>query len=214
MGILSVNYALVPEHTLEDALRDAVAAYDSLAKQYKQVNIMGTAGGAGMGLLLLLRLAQLKRNTQDVRAILVSPLPVTEFLLNKQRSEYASMKLPVEQIGMLDKESLDYLNAAIENQTASVQVLRELQPFLHVPLPDMLLAVGEYETLRDPTKELATELQNHGTKVHYYEESKAMHAWNWFWEYIPESKEFLDRTVTYLMHNKFDGTRNTKQEDE
>lgn len=203
MGVLSVNYALVPEHSLTDALRDAMEAFDSL-KEYKQVTIMGTAGGGGLGLLFLLKLVQQKVPVDRVRAILISPLPVTEYLLGKERSSYESMNLSVEYIGMLDKESLDYLNVAIMNQPQSVKELDELKPFLHVPLPDMLLAVGEYETLRDPTRELASLLKKEGTNVHFYQEPKAMHAWNWFWEFIPESRTFLERTINYLVHNKFE----------
>ena len=204
--VLSVDYRLVPEHSVEDAVDDVVAAYQWMVSQEhfqdRKISFMGGSAGAGLALLAALKIRDSSSLKMPKSLVLASPAPGMEFLPTTTSTDHQtdqpweSMTYNAPKDGYMAGNFYQYVTSVVyteENKAYYQKALANLNG-----LPPCLVTSGEYEVILGGIQRLATTLQQANVKVHYREYPKMQHVHFAFFEFTPEALAGLDDIVHWL----------------
>jgi len=185
--ILSVNYRLLPENSIRDAVEDGVTAYKFLTKKlgYKSQNIIitGCSAGGAMSIHTTLQLIALQETDKDVMRlglpagiIALSPSVNTEVLINKTFLEFESAKLPDEKSILLPVESALFFRSFLKKDPDYAEFLRGI--YSHIPkLPPTYVVIGEYEVTYGSMKAFTEVAKQRGANIEVHSHPKMFHCY-------------------------------------
>lgn len=191
--MLHVEHRLLPEHSLNEALEDAVEGYKHLIETVgaSKIIVMGTSAGAIMSFLTVLKLKQLGVDVSPIKLmLLVSPIPGIDVMMGDSFENWPSMNLPLSKIAYLDKKAYTFIHeTAYKGERADSEVtVKEL--IAHASnLPKIHLTVGEYEVVHDGVVKFAEFLQGKSDGVALEVASKCFHGWNLYLEWLDEANQ-------------------------
>eukprot|EP00029_Vermamoeba_vermiformis_P010494 TRINITY_DN5513_c0_g1_i1.p1 TRINITY_DN5513_c0_g1~~TRINITY_DN5513_c0_g1_i1.p1 ORF type:complete len:209 (-),score=4.81 TRINITY_DN5513_c0_g1_i1:161-787(-) len=161
--VVSVNYRLLPEATLEEAIEDVLIVYRYILDEMniKPTNVIPFGCSAG-GMLTLLTMQTIKMRHKDiplpVAGVTLAPGPGLEFAIGIPFREWESIHIPPEEnivlsreLGALVKRHVyrthdSQTNQFLENKNTNTakELLRDF-----AGLPPLYMSSGELDVLRD-----------------------------------------------------------------
>ena len=199
--VLSIDYRLVPEASVEEAVQDVVDSYIYFTKTYPQfckISFLGGSAGAGHSLLATLKLKQLGVSPQPTSLVLSSPAPGMEFL--PPEDSYGSWKSIQENAdvdGYMAGEFYQYVTSVVYGSETNKEYFRTHLSDLR-GLPPCFITVGTYEVVLDGARKLAKNLTASKVKATYKEYWKMQHCHFTFFEFTSESSKALDELIEWL----------------
>jgi len=191
--VLSLDYALAPEHPFPAAVEDACAAYRWLLRQGvtpAQVAIGGDSAGGGLTVATLLAL----RDAED-------PMPAAGVCISPWLDLTMSgetMKTRAEVDPMVGGEMLRECAQAYLGDTDPRTPLAS--PLFADPtgLPPLLVQVGSAEVLLDDSRRFGEHARAHGVDVSLEEWEDMIHVWHAFAMMLPEGQRAVERIADFL----------------
>lgn len=191
--ILSVDYALAPEHPFPAAVKDGVKAYRWLLAQGhapSRIAVAGDSAGGGLTMATLLA-ARDEGLPMPAAASLISPWTdltcATETYVS--RADADPMIVPE---GIREMAALYLAGADARNPLASPN-LADL-----AGLPPMLIQVGDDEVLLDDSRHLAARAREAGLDVTLEVAPEMIHVWHAFYQMLPQGEAAITRMGDYL----------------
>ena len=199
--VLSIDYRLVPENLVQDAVQDVVDAYQYFLKNYPQftkLSFLGGSAGAGHSLLAALKLKELGVKPSPTSLVLSSPGPGMEFLPPEDvYNSWNSLKENAPFDGYMAGEFYQYVTSIVyqaeENKDCFRKQLADLEG-----LPPCLVTMGSYEVILDGARKLVQCLRDAKVKVDSIEYWKCQHCHFAFFEIAPESSAALDELIGWI----------------
>lgn len=202
--VLSVDYRLVPDSLVEEAVQDAVDAYQYFVQKYPQftkLSFLGGSAGAGHSLLATLKLKELGVTPLPTSLVLSSPGPGMEFLPPEDPyNSWKSLKENAPVDGYMAGEFYQYVTSVVYGQDANKEYFRSQLTSLE-GLPACLVTIGSYEVLLDGARKLVKSLEGANVEVNYKEYWKMQHCHFAFFEFTPESSVALDELIEWLQQS-------------
>lgn len=184
--VLSIDYRLVPENSLEDALDDAVHAYHWLLDNgYKPENIAmgGDSAGGGLTLFTLLRL-KAENLPQPAAAYCMSPCvdftSTSESLISNSKDSIMFHVNLVKSMFRYLRRSLGPGHPLISPKDKDFS-----------GLPPMFIHVGHNELLFGDSRLIVSKYQESGRKVILKIWNNMPHAFPLFSDFLPEGAQGL-----------------------
>ena len=207
--VLSVDYRLCPEYSVQEAVQDVVDAYQYFVTKYPQytkLSFLGGSAGAGHALLATLQLQKEKIQPLPTSLVLSSPGPGMEFLKpiddihNSSTTYWKSLTENAPVDGFMVGGFYQYVIGVVfgSNQANREYVQSQLQVSNLQKLPPTLVTAGSYEVILEGVQKLVSCLQKANVKVDYKEYQKMQHCHFAFFEWSPESSAALDELITWL----------------
>ncbi|MGY3447291.1 alpha/beta hydrolase [Bradyrhizobium sp. USDA 4473] len=191
--VLSINYRLAPEHRFPAAPDDALFAYQYLRDQGLRPTDIAFAGdSAGGNLVLSAMLAARDRGLPlPVAGALMSPW--TDLTAAGASYESRAEADPIHQRAMILALAKNYLG---EDADARDPLASPLYADL-AGLPPLLVQVGDRETVRDDSMELAAKAKAAGVDVELQVWDGMIHVFQMFPE-IPQAGEAIASLANFL----------------
>jgi epsilon-lactone hydrolase len=190
---LAINYRLAPEHPFPAALDDAVAAYRYLRDQgFDPCNIAIAGDSAGGNLALGTMLALRDRGDRlPAAGVLMSPW--TDLAASGVSYESRAEADPIHQRSMILALAKTYLGGQGDPRNPMASPLyADL-----AGLPPLLVQVGDRETVRDDSTELAAKAKAAGVEVDLEVWAGMIHVFQMFAE-IPQSRDAIASIGKFL----------------
>ena len=199
--VLSIDYRLIPEALVEEAVQDVVTAYQYFLDkfpQYTKITFIGGSAGAGHSLLATLKLKEKNIQPLPTSLVLTSPGPGMEFLDPEDEIEsWKSLKENAPMDGYMAGEFYQYVTSIVYAPSQNREYLRQQLKHLR-GLPPCLVTAGSYEVILDGVHKLYHNLQAAEVQVEYKEYQKMQHCHFAFFEFTPESSQALDELVDWV----------------
>lgn len=191
--ILSVDYALAPEHPFPAAVKDGLKAYRWLLDKGhapRRIAIAGDSAGGGLTVATLLA-ARNEGLPMPAAASLISPWSDLTCATGsyESRAEADPMITPE---GIRELAATYLAGADARNPLASPN-LADLRG-----LPPMLIQVGEDEVLLDDSRNLAARAREAGVDVELEVAPGMIHVWHAFYQMLPEGEQAIAGMGDYL----------------
>ncbi|CAB9500789.1 Acetyl esterase [Seminavis robusta] len=207
--VLSVDYRLVPEATIQQAVEDVVTAYQWLRKTHPhltKLSFLGGSAGAGHSLLAAIRLQELDLDVKPTSLVLSSPGPGMEFLpsqvaatVEETRRTWKHLDKNAPHDGYMAGEFYQFVTSIVYQDPANREYLtQQLSKLSKGKLPPCLVTAGSYEVLLDGVHALVDALQTEQVPVVYKEYWKMQHCHFCFFEFTPEASDALDELILWL----------------
>ncbi|MCC8979213.1 alpha/beta hydrolase [Bradyrhizobium acaciae] len=191
--VLSINYRLAPEHRFPAALDDALTAYRYLREQgLRPADIAFTGDSAGGNLVLAAMLAVRDRGLSlPAAGALMSPW--TDLTASGASYESRAEADPIHQRAMILALARNYLgkDGDVRDPLAS-PLYADL-----AGLPPLLVQVGDRETVRDDSTELAAKAKAAGVDAELQVWDGMIHVFQMFPE-IPQAREAIASLAAFL----------------
>ncbi len=191
--ILSVDYALAPEHPFPAAVKDGVKAYRWLLDQGhapQRIAIAGDSAGGGLTVATLLA-ARDEGLPMPAAASLISPWSDLTCATGSYESRAAAdPMITPEGIRAL---AATYLAGADPRNPLASPNLADLRG-----LPPMLIQVGDDEVLLDDSRDLAARAKAAGVDVELEVAPDMIHVWHAFYQMLPEGAQAIAAMGAYL----------------
>ncbi|WP_050401534.1 alpha/beta hydrolase [Bradyrhizobium embrapense] len=191
--VLSINYRLAPEHRFPAALDDVLAAYHYLRRQgLRPADIVFAGDSAGGNLVLATMLAARDRRLPlPAAGALMSPW--TDLTASGASYESRAEADPIHQRAMILALARNYLgkDGDPRNPLAS-PLYADL-----TRLPPLLVQVGDRETVRDDSVDLAARARAAGCEVELQVWDGMIHVFQMFPE-IPHAREAIASLAAFL----------------
>ncbi|MHC2464395.1 alpha/beta hydrolase [Bradyrhizobium embrapense] len=191
--VLSINYRLAPEHRFPAALDDVLAAYHYLRRQgLRPADIVFAGDSAGGNLVLATMLAARDRRLPlPAAGALMSPW--TDLTASGASYESRAEADPIHQRAMILALARNYLgkDGDPRNPLAS-PLYADL-----TRLPPLLVQVGDRETVRDDSVDLAARARAAGCDVELQVWDGMIHVFQMFPE-IPHAREAIASLAAFL----------------
>jgi len=163
----TVEYRMMPEHTVEQSVEDGVAAYEYLLKQgYPASKIILTGCSAG-GAMTVLTLAGIVRRGLPApqAAVICSVSNVIRYLWKpyEEWESFANRDVDTLPYAWYRHIMTDLVDRNPENAAFIRDLLADFSGF-----PPALIVAGDLEFLRDGSKYLADRLRSVGVPVEYF----------------------------------------------
>jgi acetyl esterase/lipase len=216
--VLSVDYRLLPESTIAEAVSDIVAAFDWMSAQYGNgeghISIVGGSAGGMLSLLsgitLRDRLRRWKKIHKDdandvmtapsvpAKLGLLSPGPGLEWLSNPPEINWPSLKSNHFRDGFMAGGFYHYVRHLVFDDSFTrryfAAAMRDLSD-----LPPCLVTIGGHEVLLDGARTLANDLEEAKVNVTFKEYNQMPHVHHALYFWAKESSEALDNIVSWLI---------------
>ena len=191
--VLAIDYRLAPEHTPDDALADALTAYQFLLDadyQADKITIGGDSAGGHLTLAMLLALRDRG-----------SPLPGAAVML----SPWADLACAAESHtlnratdAMLPPEKLAWVGSTYCAGKDDTDPLFAPARGDYTGLPPLMLISSDSEILRDDAREVAARARAAGVKVVHHEWTGLVHVFALFADWVPEGKAAFRHIAEFL----------------
>ena len=217
--VLSVDYRLLPESTIAEAVSDVVAAFDWMSTRHGseggQISIVGGSAGGILSLLSGIALRDRLRHWEKIhdevdanknmkapnvpaKLGLLSPGPGLEWLSNPPEVNWPSLKNNHYKDGFMSGGFYHYVRHLVFDDAFTrryfASAMRDLSD-----LPPCLVTVGGHEVLLDGARTLANELQKAKVKVSFKEYDHMPHVHHALYFLAKESSEALDNIVSWAI---------------
>lgn len=204
--VLAINYRLAPEHRFPAALDDALIAYQYLLKQgLHPVNIALAGDSAGGNLVLGAMLAARDRGLPlPAAGALMSPW--TDLTASGASYQSRAEADPIHQRAMILVLARTYLG---KDGDVSDPLASPLYADL-TGLPPLLVQVGDRETVRDDSTELAVKAKAAGVDVELQVWDGMIHVFQMFPE-IPQAREAIASLAAFLRNHLHIGHQRAAQ---
>lgn len=192
-AVLTFEYRLAPENPYPAGLEDALTVYNWLLEgdyDPKRICFAGDSAGAG---LMLSTMLYLRDKKVKMPACAVAFSPWADLTASSE-----SLQRNVKKDPFIDEESVR--NWAI--YYAAGQDLKK--PYLSsvygnfCDFPPVLVQVGTEETLYDDSIRLAKQIEATEGQVELEVFSDMVHVFQQFWTWLPEAKDALKKTATFI----------------
>ncbi|WP_420966343.1 alpha/beta hydrolase [Bradyrhizobium sp. B120] len=194
--VLSVNYRLAPEHRFPAALDDALTAYRYLRDlELRPADITFAGDSAGGNLVLVAMLAARERGLPlPAAGALMSPW--TDLTASGASYESRAEADPIHQRAMILALAKNYLG---KDGDVSDPLVSPLYADL-TGLPPLLVQVGDRETVRDDSVNLAARAKTAGGDVELQVWDGMIHVFQMFPE-IPQAREAIASLAVFLRNH-------------
>ncbi|UGY01257.1 alpha/beta hydrolase [Bradyrhizobium quebecense] len=194
--MLSINYRLAPEHRFPAALDDALIAYQYLCGQGLRPADIAFAGDSAGGNLVLAAMLAARDRGLPLPAAGVLMSPWTDLTAAGASYESRAEADPIHQRTMILALAKNYLgkDGDPRNPLASP---------LHADLnglPPLLVQVGDRETVRDDSVDLAARAKAAGADVELQVWDGMIHVFQMFPE-IPQTREAIASLAVFLRNH-------------
>lgn len=183
--VLSINYRLSPENTLQDAISDVYQAFEFLEKSYKKIQIVGSGSGGGLALSFI---SIYKKDKKIGSTLLLSPW--IDFDLKK-----ASIRSNHHKDYFVAKDVLSWASSKIKKDEFYEKNFK-VQSFRG--FPSLFFSVGRDEILADDSIEMATKAKEDRVDVSLIPWVHMQHIHPMYWAYHEEGDKSLDTLVDWL----------------
>lgn len=202
--ILSVDYALAPEHPFPAAVNDGLKAYRWLLDRGhapQRIAIAGDSAGGGLTLATLLA-ARDAGLPMPAAASLISPWSDLTCATGsyESRAEADPMITPA---GIRELAATYLAGADARNPLASPN-LADLRG-----LPPLLIQVGDDEVLLDDSRDLAARARAAGVEVELEVAPGMIHVWHAFYQMLAEGEQAIAAMGDYLSSRWNSAERNS-----
>jgi monoterpene epsilon-lactone hydrolase len=214
--VVSVNYRLLPEATLEQAIEDVVTVYRYLLDEMhvKATNVIPFGCSAG-GMLTLMTLQMIKTHHKElplpIAAATLAPGPGLEYAIDIPFLEWKSARIPPEENIILPRElgvlvqKYVYHSHNLETDTfhenknshTAKELLRDF-----TGLPPLYVSSGELDVLRDGVIKFAELLKKENVPVDFSIQKRMIHCAASMSQFIDEGHNELD-VIAQWMNDKF-----------
>ncbi|MBM85999.1 MAG: alpha/beta hydrolase [Rhodospirillaceae bacterium] len=191
--VLSIDYALAPEHPFPSGLEDAIAGYCWLLDQGTtpdNIVIGGDSAGGGLAVATLMALRD-RRVPLPAAAICFSPWVDMEGSGETMLTR-ADVDPMVQKDGLLWYANL-YLDGVDPRNPLASPLHGDLSG-----LPPILIQVGDAETLLDDSVRLADALRTAGVSVELDVWDKMIHVWQLFAPILSEGREAIKKAGAFV----------------
>lgn len=191
--VLSVDYALAPEHPFPAAVHDGVKAYRWLLKQGhapESIAIGGDSAGGGLTMATLLA-ARDEGLAMPAAAVLLSPW--TDLTCDTGSYETQSHLDPMITQAGIKEIAARYLGGANPRDPLASPNFADL-----ANLPPMLIQVGSDEVLLDDARTLERRARAAHVDAELEIWDGMIHVWQMFYQMLPEGGEAIERLGQYL----------------
>ena len=199
--VLGINYRLCPEHSLDDAVDDAVTAIETLLDRGWSPDRLALAGdSAGGGLTVSSAVALRDRGL---------PLPAALGLLSPWadlRCDGTSHRATAHTDSMTGEMVTDIADEVCHDRPLDDPVASPVFADLH-DLPPTLIHAGGAEILLDDSRRLAAEFENAGADVTLKVWPDMVHVFHTFSRLLPPGDTALDEFAAYLNDALREGKR-------
>lgn len=196
--VLLPEYRLAPEHPFPDGLNDCLTAYLWLRDQGVAASQIVVIGGSAGGNLTLALAIALRERREPLPAALVAMSPPTDLAMTGKTYTTRAAADPVLGGELAKNSYLAYTNnGRVDTRNPLVS---PLYADLH-GLPPTLLQVGTQEVLLSDVTRLAERLQAAGVQVELEIWPGMFHGWNFFGDFLPESRLAIQHIVKYIRHH-------------
>ncbi|MCC8968683.1 alpha/beta hydrolase [Bradyrhizobium sp. Pear76] len=195
-GVLSINYRLAPEHRFPAALDDALTAYRYLREQGLRPADVAFAGDSAGGNLVLgaMLAARDRRLPLPAAGALMSPW--TDLAATGASYESRAEVDPIHQRAMILALARNYLGKDGDTHDPLASPLyADL-----AGLPPLLVQVGDRETVRDDSTELAARAKAVGVDLELEVWDGMIHVFQMFPE-IPQAREAIASLAAFLRNH-------------
>lgn len=194
--VLSINYRLAPEHRFPAALDDVLAAYHYLRGQGLRPADIAFAGDSAGGNLVLATMLAARDRRLPLPAAGALMSPWTDLTASGASYESRAEADPIHQRAMILALARNYLgkDGDPRNPLASP---------LHADLaclPPLLVQVGDRETVRDDSVDLAARARAAGCEVELQVWDGMIHVFQMFPE-IPQAREAIGSLAVFLRNH-------------
>lgn len=218
--VLSVDYRILPENTIEEAVSDVVAAFDWLTMRYGKGKRISIVGGSAGGILTLLSGISLRdrlrrwikihaegdntrtssASTPPIPASLgiLSPGPGLEWLRNPPDVHWPSLSTNHERDGFMAGGFYHYVRHLVFDDAFTRQYFALALSDL-TGLPPCLVTVGGHEVLLSGARSLADGLGKAGIAVTFREYNAMPHVHHALYFRAKESSDALDNVVAWVL---------------
>lgn len=185
ISVLSINYRLAPENSLQDSISDIYQAYEFLEKSYKNIYLVGSGSGGGLALHFVNNYMKQKK----VKAILLlSPwidfnFKKSSIISNHHKDYFVSKDVLVWASSKVKKDEF------FENNMK----LKSLKGF-----PSMLISVGKDEILFDDSMDYAKKAKDDNVDIHMIPWIHMQHIHPIYWCYHEEGDKSLTTLSQWL----------------
>jgi acetyl esterase/lipase len=197
LDFFGVNYALVPEYTIEDSLDDMNYAYEYLVEQgYKNIVMLGDSAGGSITLLTIQ-----DRLTPEQRALLSSVVLISPWIdLTRSTESYAVLGdtdiIFNQGAAQVYEEALDQVHKDLE----SFSIYKRIQNGEVLNVPRVFLTYSNSERVRDECQELAKYLEK-DEKNQVVVAEGLPHLYAMFVPFIPEAVETVKEISKFIQLN-------------
>jgi len=184
LPVLSVNYRLLPEHTMEEAVTDGVIAFRYLTQYLKyepnNIVILGCSAGGTMALYTTLHVimtnTENSKSTLPAGILLMSPGTGYDIFLGRPYLDYPSVDQPKEKTTLFRKKDYIFFADFFYKDPRNAEYVKKLALHIaHLPLTYML--VSEYDVMRDSQLALGDLLKANGVDIRVDLRRKAFHCY-------------------------------------
>ena len=205
--VLSVDYALAPEHPFPAAVNDGLKAYRWLLDKghaAERIAMGGDSAGGGLTVATLLA-ARDAGLPMPAGAVLISPWTDLTCATGSYVS-CADLDPMIDAAGIRDTAAT-YLNGADARHPLASPNFADL-----AGLPPMLIHVGTDEVLLDDARDLEKRARAARVEAELEVWDGMIHVWHAFYQMLPEGERALDRLGDYISARwKVSGKTDEKQ---
>lgn len=210
--VLSIDYRLCPEYSVQEAVQDVVDAYQYFVARYPQftkLSFLGGSAGAGHALLATLQLQNEGIQPLPTSLVLSSPGPGMEFLppvddihTSNSTTYWKSLTENAPVDGYMAGGFYQYVTGIVYGNRVNAEYFQsQLQVSNLQTLPPTLVTAGSYEVILSGVRKLVMCLQAANVKVDYKEYPKMQHCHFTFFEFTPEASTALDELIAWLQNS-------------
>ncbi len=192
--VLSIDYRLLPDHTMCECWEDAIRSYKWLLDEgYKPENIVIAGDSAGAGLALS-TLFQIKKShlPQPAAAVCISPFAdisgSSTTLKTNARNDHMFHVNAVHSLQAFLRESCDPKNAMISPVFGDYENL----PPLFIQVSDTEMFYGDSISIREKAEKA-------GIEVKFSVWHNMPHVFTILANFVPESKEAISEIASFVM---------------
>lgn len=191
--LLAINYRLAPEHRFPAALDDALSAYRYLLDQGLRPADIALAGDSAGGNLVLGAMLALRDGGEPLPAAAVLMSPWTDLAATGASYESRAKADPIHQRAMILALARNYLGRDGDpRHPLGSPLYADLSG-----LPPLLIQVGDRETVRDDSTELAARARAAAVNVELQIFDGMIHVFQMFPE-IPQAGEAIAALANFL----------------
>ncbi|MGY4477475.1 alpha/beta hydrolase [Bradyrhizobium sp. USDA 3364] len=204
--VLAINYRLAPEHRFPAALDDALTSYQYLRDQGLRPADIAFAGDSAGGNLVLAAMLAARDRGLPLPAAGALMSPWTDLAATGASYESRAEADPIHQRAMILALAKNYLG---KDGNPRDPLASPLYADL-APLPPLLVQVGDRETVRDDSTELAARARAAGVDVELEVWDGMIHVFQMFPE-IPQAREAIASLAKFLRNHLHIGHERASQ---